>query len=376
MEKKDIIEFFDRCAPTWDAEMIKSDTIIGKILDNAEVAENMDVLDVACGTGVMFDYYLARGVASVTGIDIAPEMAKIAAEKYAHEPKVQVICGDVEDYPFDRKFDRIVVYNAFPHFPDPEHLIRTLADLLKEDGRLTIAHGASREAIDRHHSGSASKVSNGLMTAENLKQLFDPFFDVEIMISNRYMYQVSGVKKKAFAHSHSMSDWKRCVAFHGHECGGLTIGYKAAQYAIELLGLEFSNDEQVVCISENDACGVDAIQVMLGCSVGKGNLLFHMRGKQAFSFFNRKNGKSVRLVLKPKPHDMTREESFAYYQSCEPKDMFEVKETTVTLPEEARIFHSYTCDHCGESTGANWIRLAGDQKLCLDCYKSYDRFSV
>ena len=112
-----------------------------------------------------------------------------------------------------------------------------------------------------------------------------------------------------------MKTWKDCAAFHGHECGGLTIGYKASLYAIELLNLEFSDDEQVVCISENDACGIDAVQVMLGCSVGKGNLLFHMRGKQAFSFYNRKNGKSVRLVLKPKPEGMTREASFAYYQA-------------------------------------------------------------
>ena len=80
MEKKDIIAFFDRCAPNWDADMVKNDVIIGKILDNAEVGEGMDVLDVACGTGVMFDYYLSRGVASVTGIDISPEMAKIAEE--------------------------------------------------------------------------------------------------------------------------------------------------------------------------------------------------------------------------------------------------------------------------------------------------------
>ena len=86
-----------------------------------------------------------------------------------------------------------------------------------------------------------------------------------------------------------MTKWEKCVAFHGHECGGLTIGYKAAIYAEKLLDLTFSEDEDVVCISENDACGVDAIQVLLGCSVGKGNLLFHMRGKQAFSFYNRKN---------------------------------------------------------------------------------------
>ena len=213
MEKKDVIAFFNRCAPSWDAEMIKSDVKIGKILDNAEVGENMDVLDVACGTGVLFDYYLQRNVASVTGIDISPEMAKIAASKYEGQPKVQVICGDVEEYAFGRKFDRIVVYNAFPHFPYPKRLIKILASLLKEDGRLTIAHGMSREAIDGHHSGSASKVSNGLMSAENLKRIFDAHFDVEVVISNNHMYQVSGVKRDVLAHSHSG---------HTHSHGGLT----------------------------------------------------------------------------------------------------------------------------------------------------------
>ena len=213
MDKKDVIAFFDRCAPTWDAEMIKSDVKIGRILDNAEVGADMDVLDVACGTGVMFDYYLDRNVASVTGIDISPEMAKIAAEKYAGESKVRVICGDVEEYAFDRKFDRIVVYNAFPHFPYPKRLIKILANLLKEGGRLTVAHGMSREAIDNHHSGSANKVSNGLMAAESLKRIFDAHFDVEVVISNSHMYQVSGVKRDVLAHSHSG---------HTHSHGGLT----------------------------------------------------------------------------------------------------------------------------------------------------------
>ena len=213
MEKKDVIEFFDRCAATWDADMIKSDAIIGTILDNAEVGADMDVLDVACGTGVMFDYYLSRGVASVTGIDISPEMARIAERKYKHEPKVQVICGDVEEHTFDRKFDRIVVYNAFPHFPYPKRLIKILAGLLKEGGRLTVAHGMSREAIDNHHSGSASKVSNGLMSADSLKRIFDAYFRVEAVISNRHMYQVSGVKRDVLAHCHSGTT---------HTHGGLT----------------------------------------------------------------------------------------------------------------------------------------------------------
>jgi formylmethanofuran dehydrogenase subunit E len=169
--------------------------------------------------------------------------------------------------------------------------------------------------------------------------------------------------------------WEKSVVFHGHECPGLTIGYRAALYAIELLELTFSDDEQVVCISENDACGVDAIQVILGCSVGKGNLLFHLAGKQAFSFYNRKTGKSVRLVLKKK-QDMDRQQSFEHYHSCSADEMFEAKETTIQAPEHARIFNSYVCESCGETTGANWIRLSGDKKLCVDCYKSYDRFNV
>ena len=219
MEKKDIIAFFDRCAPFWDADMIKNDAIIGTILNNAEVTEGQHILDVSCGTGVMFDYYLERNVASVTGIDISPEMAKIATDQYADNPKVTVICGDVEEAVFNIKFDRIVVYNAFPHFPNPKRLIKRLAALLKDEGRMTIAHGMSRAAIDNHHSGSASKVSNGLMAADQLKKLFDPHFDVEIMISNDRMYQVSGVKRDPLAHSHSGITHSHGDIVHTHSHG-------------------------------------------------------------------------------------------------------------------------------------------------------------
>ncbi|NLC72580.1 MAG: formylmethanofuran dehydrogenase [Ruminococcaceae bacterium] len=176
--------------------------------------------------------------------------------------------------------------------------------------------------------------------------------------------------------------WDRCIDFHGHECGGVTIGFMAALYAIELLGLEkdenggISKDEEVVCVAENDACGIDAISVILGCSVGKGNLLFHMRGKQAFSFYNRKTGKAVRLVLKNRPLGMSREEAFEYFQNADYRNIFDVSEATIKLPEKAKIFSSFDCDSCGESTGANWIRLSGDKKLCLDCYESYNRFDV
>lgn len=170
--------------------------------------------------------------------------------------------------------------------------------------------------------------------------------------------------------------WEKCVAFHGHSCAGLMIGFKAALYARKQLDLHFSEDEDTACISENDACGVDAIQVLLGCSIGKGNLMFHMTGKQAFTFFNRKNDRSVRLILKPRPDWLKKGTSFSYYQSCAPEEMFLVKPAVLMLPEKARSFRSILCSDCGEETAENYIRLDGEKKLCPDCYKSYSRFDI
>ena len=193
MKQKDVIEFFDRMAPQWDAEMIRSDAIIGKILDGAGVTADCDVLDVACGTGVLFPDYLARNVASVTAVDIAPEMVKIAGSKYPDE-NITVLCGDVETMAFDKQFDCIMVYNAFPHFPEPARLIETLAGLLKPGGTLTIAHGMSRAAIDHRHEGGASRVSVGLMSEHALAALFRRHLKLTVKISDDTMYQVTGQK--------------------------------------------------------------------------------------------------------------------------------------------------------------------------------------
>ena len=191
IETKEVIAFFDRLAPDWDADMVRSDEIIRTILDNAEVCAGKDVLDVACGTGVLIPDYLARNVASVTGIDISPKMAQIARDKFPQE-QVTILCGDVEETAFDRLFDCVVVYNAFPHFPDPGRLIARLASLLKPGGTLTVAHGMSREKIDAHHHGAASHVSNGLMPAEALAALFARHLTLTAVISDERMYQLVG----------------------------------------------------------------------------------------------------------------------------------------------------------------------------------------
>ena len=166
--------------------------------------------------------------------------------------------------------------------------------------------------------------------------------------------------------------WEKCAAFHGHVCGGLAIGFKASLYALELLCAGRAEDEELVCVSENDACGVDAVQVLTGCTAGKGNLLFHMTGKQAFNFYERKSGRSFRLILRPY-QSSSREESFRHLRYSDYHDLFDVMPTKIELPEMARIFQSVVCDGCGEKTAENHIHLENGKKLCPDCFQRYDR---
>ena len=199
MNKQDVIDFFDKCAPWWDDDMIRHDDLITTIFTGAGIRPGIDVLDVACGTGVLFPDYLKRNVGSVTAIDISPEMAKLAASKF---PEVNVICGDVETTDFGKQFDTVMVYNAFPHFPNPAKLIEVLAGVVKPGGKLSIAHGMSRAALINHHKRAAN-VSIDLLEANELVKLLEPWFDVDVVISTDRMYQVAGVRKDGNTHSHA-----------------------------------------------------------------------------------------------------------------------------------------------------------------------------
>ncbi len=195
MDKEKIIAFFDRLAEGWDEEATDDPAVINAILDHAAICDGVTVLDVACGTGILFPYYLERKVARVTGVDISSRMIARAMEKFS-DARIELVNADVEEALFPLPFDRCVVYNSFPHFSNPARLIAALANQLVNGGRLTIAHGESRAKIDRRHQNHASEVSRPLLPEDELAALLEPSFTVDVIISNEQMFVVSGAKKK------------------------------------------------------------------------------------------------------------------------------------------------------------------------------------
>ncbi len=169
--------------------------------------------------------------------------------------------------------------------------------------------------------------------------------------------------------------WYDCITFHGHSCPGLAIGFRVVELAAHTLDfrLEKVLDEELVCIAENDSCAVDAIQSLLSCTVGKGNLILRPYGKQAYTFFNRKNGDGVRIVVRPFERVADREVMISQILSSTLEDLMEIKTPLEALPGEARMFDSVLCDSCGEQCREDKIRLQEGRRLCLTCHRPYDR---
>ncbi len=195
-----------------------------------------------------------------------------------------------------------------------------------------------------------------------------------------------------------LSTFEEAVAFHGHRCPGLALGYRAAVLGMTALGPRRSEDEEIVTVVENDACGVDGVQVVTGCTFGKGNLIFHDYGKHVYTFINRTTGDAVRIVTRAdfstgqidpqfgdlreraRRADATLADQGLYEEhlagvctailTIDPDRIFLITRPVVTPPAEARIYRSRPCDRCGELVAEPKGVHQDGRFLCVPCSRN------
>jgi len=176
--------------------------------------------------------------------------------------------------------------------------------------------------------------------------------------------------------------WEKVVEFHGHACPGLAIGFRAALVGLDYLGVDRSRDEELVAIVENEACGVDAVQVLTGCTFGKGNLYLRDWGKQVFTFARRNDGRGVRVAVKygatgpagRRPSQVSPEEREARIRRIKEMpvaELFDVREVQLALPKGASVFPTVQCSSCGEGVMEPRAALKDGQPVCPACNEPY-----
>ncbi len=183
------------------------------------------------------------------------------------------------------------------------------------------------------------------------------------------------------------------AAFHGHTCPGLAIGYRVSELALREMGRR-DVDEELVAVVENDSCAVDAVQVMLGCTFGKGNLIFRDHGKQVYTFIRRATGDTMRVSVEWKAPEEAPEETEAWQMyskgdrseevlnliharkskkikaimEAPVEELFKVDRKMVAPPPKARILPSKRCAKCGEKTMETRMRFLAGEPVCLPCF--------
>jgi len=116
------------------------------VVEAAGVDRGYDVLDVACGTGVVAREVAARvgPTGRVVGVDINEAMLTVARRS---RPDIEWRRADVVALPFaDGSFDAVVCQAALMFFPDRVAAVREMRRVLKDDGKLVIQVWAGLDA--------------------------------------------------------------------------------------------------------------------------------------------------------------------------------------------------------------------------------------
>ena len=206
-----------------------------------------------------------------------------------------------------------------------------------------------------------------------------------------------------FSETH-MIDPKEFLAagqlLHGHKCPAMPLGLRAGAAALNALGVERAKDGQLEAILElGDThcahCFADGVQMITGCTFGKGNIRKLGYGKFGLTLVDRATGRRVRVVPKAEAQAASRQTPFfleyrmnGIPASQIPADIVEPLIQNVmnapvekilkvgqveqgpVVPKQPEQFASFVCDHCGDMVIESYGRKEGKQKICIPCSES------
>jgi formylmethanofuran dehydrogenase subunit E len=176
----------------------------------------------------------------------------------------------------------------------------------------------------------------------------------------------------------------------------MPLGLRVGAAAMNVLGVERAKDGQLMAIVDLGeahcaTCFADGLQVILGTTFGKGNIIKTYKGKWAVTVVDKKAGKAVRVT--PKAEAMLANKQTSFFKdyrekgipaSIVPDDIVEpLVNNVMNAPDEKLInisevfdykhneqthsFNSFVCEECGEMTVMEYGRIKGNKKVCQDC---------
>ncbi len=187
------------------------------------------------------------------------------------------------------------------------------------------------------------------------------------------------------------------LQFHGHKCPAMPLGLRAGAAAMNQLDVERTGDSALLAlieIGENHCatCFADGVQVITGCTFGKGNIQKTYKGKWGLTLIHKKRRKAVRVV--PHAEMMAQNKETSFFRDYRMKGIpptqvpseavLPLIDRVMNVPqaellwvsgvfdveytEPVHSFDSFVCEQCGEMVVVQYGRISPDgKKVCQDC---------
>lgn len=141
-EKRDVMRYYDELAVAYDTlHGDEQDLKIELALDAVRSRDSDLVLDVGCGTGLLFDH-IEESVGQIVGVDFSPGILKVAAERCRNLRKgykVSMIRADADSLPFPEEiFDKVFAFTLLQNMPDPVMTLQETMRVARTDSMIVI----------------------------------------------------------------------------------------------------------------------------------------------------------------------------------------------------------------------------------------------
>ncbi len=192
------------------------------------------------------------------------------------------------------------------------------------------------------------------------------------------------------------------LALHRHRCPSMPLGLRLGQAALNTLGVSPTGDTALLALVElgddhHGTCVADGIQIITGCTFGKGNIRKLGWGKLVLTLIDKQTNRAVRVAPKAEVIQAGDKSDFvANYrkQGVPPTQIPEEVsrapiEKILTAPQAALLTVSaifepsyedapyewdlFVCPGCGEITVESYGRLWGGIRLCIPCATAQGR---